>query len=200
MKLTITHQDKYSRGQLILRRLFGLVYIGIPHLVFLAVVWIWLAIIRFITFWAVLYYGSFPEVFFNFHIGYLNWYLRVAASIGIFGGYGNLVDGYPAFFPGVKGDHVKLEVQRPAHVSRWIVILRFLFGIFYVRIPHYVCLFFRDIASGVLAFLAWWAILFAGRYPVRWHAFNVGTYRWSMRVYLYLGYFTDEYPRFSGKE
>jgi hypothetical protein len=28
----------------------------------------------------------------------------------------------------------------------------------------------------------------------------VGTYRWSTRIGLYLGYFTDEYPKFSGKE
>jgi len=183
-----------------LRRLFGLVSIAIPHFVLLAIVGIWLAIIRFITFWGVLYYGRFPEPFFHFHLGYLNWYLRVAASIGILGGFGNLVDGYPAFFPGAKADTVKLEVPFPEHVNRWIVILRFFFGTLSVRIPHYVCLFFRVIASGVLAFLAWWTILFTGRYPSPWHAFNVGTYRWSMRVYLYLGYFTDEYPRFSGKE
>ena len=205
MTLAITHQEKYSRGQLILRTLFGAIYIGIPHLVMLLIVGIWAAIIRFLTFWVVLFAGRFPESFFNFQVGYLNWGLRVAASIGVhvpfsFGGYGNLVDGYPAFFPGGKSDSVKLDVPRPERVSRGLVILRFLFGFIYVSIPHYFCLFFRQIASAVLAFLAWFAILFAGKYPVRWHAFNVGTYRWAIRVFLYLGYFTDEYPRFSGKE
>ena len=31
MKLSITHQESYSRGELILRTLFGVVYIAIPH-------------------------------------------------------------------------------------------------------------------------------------------------------------------------
>lgn len=200
MKLTIAHQEKYSRAQLILRRLFGLVYIAVPHVVLLAIVGVWLILIRFLSFWVVLYTGRFPEGFFNFHIDYLNWYLRVAASIGIFGGYGNLVDGYPPFFPGLRGDCVKLEVSRPDHVNRWIVIARLFFGTIYVRVPHFICLFFREIASGIVAFLAWWVILFTGRYPQRWHAFNVGTYRWATRVYLYLSYLSDEYPRFTGKE
>jgi hypothetical protein len=43
-------------------------------------------------------------------------------------------------------------------------------------------------------------VLFTGKYPARWHAFNVGSYRWLYRISLYLGYFTDEYPKFSGKE
>ena len=79
-------------------------------------------------------------------------------------------------------------------------ILRVLFGSIYVGIPHYFCLIFRQLASSVLGFLAWFAILFAGKYPEKWHAFNVGTYRWSTRINLYLGYFTDTYPVFSGKE
>ncbi len=194
MNLSITHQEKYSRGQLILRTLFGWLYIAIPHLVLLSIVGIWSAIVSFLTFWVVLFTGRFPESFFNFQIGFHNWSLRVIASLA------NLVDGYPAFFPGVKGDSVKLDVPRPEKVSRGLVILRLLFGWIYVYIPHVFCLYFRGIASGFLGFLAWFAILFAGRYPERWHAFNVGTYRWSTRVALYLGYFTDEYPRFSGKE
>jgi len=194
MKLTITHQEKYSRGQLILRTLFGWLYIVIPHLVMLLIIGIWSAILSFITFWIVLFTAKFPESIFNFQIGFQNWALRVQAVMG------NLVDGYPAFFPGGTSDSVKLEVPRPDRVSRGLVILRILLGYFYVYIPHYFCLFFRQIASSVLGFLAWFAILFAGKYPARWHAFNVGTYRWSTRVSLYLGYFTDTYPPFSGKE
>jgi len=194
MTLTITHQDKYSRGQLILRTLFGVIYIGIPHVVLLAIVGIWSAILSFITFWIVLFTAKFPESIFNFQVGFHRWALRVQAVLG------NLVDGYPAFFPGGTFEAVKLDVPRPEHVSRGLVILRLLFGGIYVGIPHYFCLIFRQIASSVLGFLAWFAILFAGKYPANWHAFNVGTYRWSTRINLYLGYFTDEYPKFSGKE
>jgi hypothetical protein len=194
MLLSITHQETYSRGQLILRTLFGAIYIGIPHLVLIAIVGIWSAILSFITFWVVLFTAKFPESIFNFQIGFQNWALRVEATLG------NLVDGYPAFFPGGTSPSVKLDVPRPDKVSRGLVILRLLFGMIYVGIPHYFCLIFRQIASSVLGFLAWFVILFAGKYPAGWHAFNVGTYRWSTRVGLYLGYFTDTYPKFSGKE
>ena len=194
MTLTVTHQDKYSRGQLILRTLFGAIYIALPHLILLAIVGIWSAILSFITFWIVLFTGKFPESIFKFQVGYNQWGLRVQASLG------NLVDGYPAFFPGGSSDSVKLDVPHPDKVSRGLVILRLLFGVIYVGIPHYVCLIFREIASAILGFLAWFTILFGGKYPARWHAFNVGTYRWITRIGLYMGYFTDEYPKFSGKE
>ncbi len=194
MKLTITHQEKYSRGQLLLRTFFGVIYIGIPHFFLLSLVGIWSGILTFITFWIVLFTGRFPESIFNFQIGFQNWVLRIVAT------FANFVDGYPAFFPGGKSDTVSLEVPRPEKVSRGLVLLRLFFGAIYVGIPHVVCLWFRLIGTGVLGFLAWWAILFAGTYPSRWHAFNVGTYRWSTRITLYLGYFTDEYPKFSGKE
>ena len=194
MTLTVAHQERYSRGQLILRTLFGAIYIGIPHLVLIAIVGVWSAILSFITFWIVLFTARFPESIFNFQIGFQNWALRVEATLG------NLVDGYPAFFPGGTSPSVKLEVPRPDKVSRGLVILRLLLGWAYVVIPHYFCLIFRQIASSVLGFLAWFVILFAGKYPARWHAFNVGTYRWMTNVSLYLGYFSDTYPKFSGKE
>jgi hypothetical protein len=194
MKLTITHQEKYSRGQLILRTLFGWLYIGIPHYFLLAVVGVWSAILSFVTFWVVLFTGRFPESIFKFQIAYQNWGLRVMASLS------NLVDGYPVFFPGGVSAAVKLEVPRPEKVRQGLVIVRLLFSWIYVGFPHGICLFGRLIATGVLQFLAWWAVLFTGTYPSRWHGFNVGTLRWITRINLYLGYFTDEYPRFSGKE
>jgi hypothetical protein len=194
MKLSITHQEKYSRGELILRTLFGGIYIMIPHGFLLAVVGIWSAILSFVTFWVALFTGRFPESIFKFQIGYQNWSLRVGATML------NLVDGYPAFFPRGTSETVKLEVPRPEKVNQGMVLVRALFGWIYVGIPHGICLIGRFIATGVLAFLAWWAVLFTGKYPERWHAFNVGTYRWITRIGLYLGYFTDTYPPFSGKE
>jgi hypothetical protein len=194
MKLTVTHQEKYSRGQLLLRLFFGLIYIGIPHLFLLFFVSIWSAILSFVTFWVCLFTGKFPESIFTFQVKVQNWGLRVSATLS------NLVDGYPAFFPSGTSDSVKLEVPHPAKVSRGLVIVRLLFGAIYVGIPHGFCLWFREIGTMVLSFLAWWAVLFTGKYPARWHAFNVGTFRWLYRVSLYLGYFTDEYPKFSGKE
>ena len=194
MKLSITHQESYSEGQLILRTLFGGIYIGIPHVFLIMFVSIWSGILSFVTFWIVLFTAQFPEEIFNFQIGFMQWGIRLNASLS------NLVDGYPSF--GVKGesDTVSLVVERPERVSRGLVIVRTLFGGIYVSIPHMFCLWFRMIATQFLSVLAWWAVLFTGKYPERWHAFNVGTYRWSTNISLYLGFFTDTYPRFSGKE
>ena len=83
MNLSIKHQEKYSRGQLILRTLLGAFTLRFPISLLLAIVGIWSAIISFLTFWVVLFTGRFPESFFNFQIGYHKWYLRVAASLGV---------------------------------------------------------------------------------------------------------------------
>lgn len=194
MKLKITHQEKYSRGQLILRTLFGWIYIGIPHFFLLFFIGIWSAILSFATFWVVLFTQKFPKGIFDWQIKFMNWGLRVSAVLS------NLVDEYPEFYPRGSSEKVSLAVEHPAKVKWWLVLVRVLFGSIYVGIPHGICLIGRYIATAVLMFIAWWAVLFTGKYPARMHAFNVGTYRWVYRISLYLGYFTDEYPRFSGKE
>ena len=194
MKLSVKHQETYSRGQLLLRTFFGWLYIGIPHIFVLMFVSIWAGILSFVTFWIVLFTAKFPEGIFDFQIKYLNWYVRLMASLG------NLVDGYPPIGLNKSMDGVSFEVARPERVSRGLTVLKVLFGAFYVGIPHGFCLGFRSIGTAVLQFLAWWAVLFTGKYPEKWHAFNVGTSRWGIRVNLYLGFFTDEYPKFSGLE
>jgi hypothetical protein len=130
---------------------------------------------------------------FEFHLGVLKWSLRVMARIY------NLSDGYPAF--GVKGsdDKTNLEVEYPEKLSRLMLIVRILFGWIYVGIPHGFILFFRSIATSVLMFLAWWVVLFTAKYPSSFHEFNTGTVRWSMRISIYMGFMTDEYPPFTGK-
>jgi hypothetical protein len=194
MKLSITHQEKYSRGELLLRTLFGFIYIGIPHFFLLFFVSIWSGILSFVTFWICLFTAKFPESIFEFQLKFMNWGMRLQATLM------NLVDGYPAIGVNGTSDTVKLEVARPESVGRGSVLLRALFGAIYVGVPHGFCLYFRMIGTGVLSFLAWWAVLFTGKYPAKWHAFNVGTLRWSQNISLYMGYFSDQYPAFSGKE
>ncbi len=194
MDFRIVHQERYSRGELILRTLFGWIYIAIPHGFLLFFLGIWSAVLSFVAFWAVLFTARYPESMFEYQVKISRWQMRLQGSLT------NLFDGYPAFGLDSTDDKVVLQVPRPERISRGLVILRLLFGGIYVGVPHGICLIGRFIATGVLGFLAWWAILFTGNYPERWHAFNVGTLRWMLRVGLYLGYFNDEYPAFSGKE
>ena len=67
----------------------------------------------------------------------------------------------------------------------------------FLAIPHYVVLFFIDLAAIGIVILAWFAILFTGTYPKSFFEFVEGVLRWNNRV---VGYaflmITDEYPPF----
>jgi len=194
MALTMTRQDQYSRGALLLRTFFGWLYISIPHFFLLFFVGIWAAILSLIAWWAVLFTGRYPKSFFEFQVGLLSWNARVGASLG------NLTDEYPSFGAGGTSGSVKLDLTYPESLSRGVLILRTLFGWLYLLIPHGFCLFFRLIGHAVVQFLAWWVVLFTGSFPVGYHSFLTGTHRWVVRFSAYAGFLTDTYPPFSGKE
>ncbi|MGA2548349.1 MAG: DUF4389 domain-containing protein [Rectinemataceae bacterium] len=194
MRFSVKFQDSFSRGLLILRTLLGWLYIAIPQAFLMFFVGIWACILAFLAFWVVLVTGKYPESWFNFQVKFINWSSRVNASLL------NLTDEYPAFLPRGESAAVSFTAERPAKISRGMTLVRALFGIIFIGIPHGFCLFFRNIGTAVLALLAWFAVLFTGKYPEKWHAFNVGSFRWGNRVALYWGNMTDVYPPFSGKE
>ncbi len=193
MTLTIKHQDTYSRGELLLRTIFGFLYIGIPHFFLLFFVSIWSAILQFISWWAILFTGRYPQSFFEFQVAVMRWNIRLNARLM------NLSDGYPAFGIHANDDQTSIDVPYPESLSRGLAVVKLLFGAIYVGIPHGFILLFRLIWGYILTFIAFWVVLFTGKYPESWHQFNVNTIRWSTRVNIYLGFMNDKYPPFSGK-
>jgi hypothetical protein len=91
---------------------------------------------------------------------------------------------------------VTLELPYPdaeRDLNRWLPLVKW-----FLAIPHYIALFFLAIAALVCVVIAWFAILFTGRYPRGLFDFLVGVGRWANRVTAYAFVLvTDRYPPFS---
>ena len=81
----------------------------------------------------------------------------------------------------------------PQDLNRWLPLVKW-----FLAIPHYIVLFFLGIGAFVCVVIAWFAILFTGRYPRGLFDFVVGVGRWGVRVAAYAFLLTtDRYPPFS---
>ena len=89
---------------------------------------------------------------------------------------------------------LRVEGEPDEHLSRWLWLVKWV-----LVIPHVIALVFLWIAFVVLTVVAFFAILFTGRYPRAIFAFNVGVLRWTWGVgfYSYSALGTDRYPPFT---
>jgi uncharacterized protein DUF4389 len=101
-------------------------------------------------------------------------------------------DRYPA-----TDEHqsVRLDYAYPdvvTSLNRWLPLVKWL-----LAIPHYIVLFFLDIAAFIMVIAAWFTILFTGRYPRSVFGFVEGVFRWHNCVVAYaVTLVTDKYPPF----
>jgi hypothetical protein len=134
----------------------------------------------------ILFRQKYPRWWFDWNFNLLGFMNRVGAYCLL------LTDVYPATD---EEQSVHLAVPYPdaqRDLNRWLPLVKWL-----LAIPHYIVLFFLWIGVIVCAIVAWFAILFTGRYPRGLFDYIVGVGRWANRVVAYAFILTtDEYPPF----
>jgi hypothetical protein len=134
----------------------------------------------------ILFRRKYPRWWFDWNLELQRFGNRVAAYLTL------MDDRYPS-----TDDHqsVHLDYAFPdasRDLNRWLPLVKW-----FLAIPHYVVLFFLDIAAVVVVVVVWFAILFTGRYPRGLFDFVAGVLRWHNRVIAYaLVLVTDRYPPF----
>jgi Domain of unknown function (DUF4389) len=185
--------------------------LAIPHFIVLFFLFIALAVLTIIAFFAILFTERYPRGLFDFNLGVLRWAWRV--SFYTYDALGT--DRYPPFSMGPEPDYpATLEVEYPEKLSRGLVLVKW----WLLAIPHYFVLgillgggwFAWDTGWGgdgrqwhwnpglisMLVIFAGFALLFANRYPRGIFDFAMGLNRWVFRVIAYVLLMTDVYPPF----
>jgi hypothetical protein len=135
----------------------------------------------------ILFRRRYPRWWFDFALQFNRFTARVAA-------YGALLtDRYPST---VEEQSIHLDLDYPdveKQLNRWLPLVKW-----FLVIPHLIVLFFLFIGAAFAVIIAWFAILFTGRYPRGLFDYVVGVGRWALRVSAYATLLlTDRYPPFS---
>ncbi|HZU76143.1 MAG TPA: DUF4389 domain-containing protein [Dehalococcoidia bacterium] len=156
----------------------------IPAAVVLGVVG-WIAgLITLAAWFVILFTGRYDRSLWSFPAGYVERYARYLTSASL------LRDELP---PLAGGEYpTEFELQHPPVSSRWKAFFRGL-----LLIPLWIALCFWGAVWLACVVIAWFAILFSGRYPEGIRRLVVGLNRWYLRVLAYALLLRDEYPPFS---
>jgi hypothetical protein len=135
----------------------------------------------------ILFRQKYPRWWFDWNLELQRFTNRVGIYLAL------MDDRYPATDQqqAVHLDYAYPDAARD--LNRWLPLVKW-----FLAIPHYIVLFFLWIAAIVVVIIAWFAILFTGRYPRGMFDFVQGVIRWGARVGAYAFVLvTDRYPPFS---
>ncbi len=181
--LDVPYPESLSRGLIFVKWL-----LAIPHLIILYFLVVALGLVTFVAWFAILFTGKYPEGLFKFAVGVQRWSINVSAYTSL------LRDEYPPFSMDAGQYPVVFEAAGPGELSRWLIFVKWL-----LVIPNMIVYLFVAIAALFVGSIAWFAILFTGKYPRGMFDFAVGSMRWAARMNAYSYLWTDQYPPFSTK-
>jgi hypothetical protein len=163
--------------------------LAIPQWIVLYFLGIAAGVLWLISFFIVLFTRRNPFV--GFQTMYLRYNWRVT-SYSVF-----MRNEYPPFdfatnTAAAVTDAAVVTVEDPGEMNRWLPLVKWL-----LAIPHLIVLALLGIAAFVVVVIAFFAVLFTGKWPEGMRDFFVGYMRWTTRVHAYLLFLTDAYPPFS---
>ncbi len=167
--------------------------LAIPHFIVLYVLGLVAEVAALIAWFAIVFTGNLPEGLANVEALYLRYSTRVLMYAAF------LREEYPPFTFAASaadpGDDPRLKIDfqpQLADRNRVTVALRI-----FMLIPALIVLAFVAIAAYIAFVIAFFAVLFTGRWPEGLRNFAVGFMRWSLRVNAYALLLTDVYPPFA---
>jgi hypothetical protein len=135
----------------------------------------------------ILFARRYPRWWFDFALELARFGTRVGAYVAL------LTDQYPST---VEEQSVHLQIDYPdveRDLNQWLPLVKWL-----LAIPHFIVLAVLSVVAFFAVVIAWFTILFTGRYPRGLFDFVVGVARWWLRVQAYATLLvTDRYPPFS---
>jgi len=144
-------------------------------------------VLFFPTLLMIVFRQKYPRWWFDWNLELLRFENRVVAYLAL------MDDRYPSTD---ERQAVTLDFPYPdakQGLNRWLPLVKW-----FLAIPHYIVLAFLSLAALVCVILAWFAILFTGRYPRGLFDFVLGVMRWGNRVTGYAFVLvTDKYPPWS---
>jgi len=180
-RLEVDYPEKLDRFTTFLR-LVWVIPIGLILSLLAGGQWFWIAPALMIVFRV-----RYPRWWFDFTRELTRFGARVGAYLFL------LTDRYPST---TDEQAVHLEIDYPdveRDLNRWLPLVKWL-----LAIPHYLVLGVLWLVAALAWLIAWFAILFTGRYPRGLFDFVVGVGRWTLRVEAYAFLLvTDRYPPFS---
>ncbi len=134
----------------------------------------------------LLFRQKYPRWWFDWNLALVKFSTRCSVYLAL------MTDRYPSVEE-EQSVHIEIPYPDASQLGSGMPLIKW-----FLAIPHYIVLAALAVAAIVCVLIAWFAILFTGKYPKSLFAFILGTMRWSLRVSAYAFLLTtDQYPPFS---